>query len=70
MNDLTAAILNCVASNDPQASRDCQEELRQHDIGTRRWHIDHATKLIQTYGTAARALRAIDESRIVERATR
>jgi hypothetical protein len=70
MNDLTAAILQCVASSDPEHARACQNELRQHDIGTRRWHIEHAALLVQTYGTAARALRAIDQARLVEQATR
>jgi hypothetical protein len=60
MNDLTAAILKCVASSDPEDSRYCQNELRQHDIGTRRWHIEHAALLVQTYGSAKRALRAIE----------
>jgi hypothetical protein len=62
MNDLTAAILQCVASSDPEHARACQNELRQHDIGTRRWHIEHAALLVQTYGTAKRALRAIETS--------
>jgi hypothetical protein len=68
MNDLTAAILKCVASSDPEDSRACQDTLRQHDIGTRRWHIEHATKLIQTYGTARHALRAIETSATREKA--
>ncbi len=60
MNDLTAAILRCVASSDPEDSRYCQETLREHDIGTRRWHIQHAALLVQTYGTARHALRALE----------
>lgn len=59
---VTLTILRARAG-DTTASRQAQTELHDLSPGDRRFALIHATQLVQTYGTALKALEAIADRR-------